>query len=132
MMSWAGGAFGSVQADRPAEEPDTGRMGSEKAKLFAKAELDTLLSGVMTAVEEAGLDLAQGEERGGEGDEASRGDQILDADLEEELEAMLREQDELDREAGQGEQEEPDGEEGETGTSANVVDSSGLKDLMNK
>eukprot|EP01051_Picozoa_sp_SAG22_P019368 SAG22_NODE_3553_length_1646_cov_2.833226_2_plen_81_part_00 len=54
------------------------------------------------------------------------------ADLEEELEAMLREQDELDKEAEQGEQEEPDGEEGENNSCANVVDSFGLKDLMNK
>eukprot|EP01051_Picozoa_sp_SAG22_P029053 SAG22_NODE_10568_length_527_cov_1.238318_2_plen_37_part_01 len=37
-----------MQADRPAEEPETGRMGSEKAKQFVEAELETLLCGVMT------------------------------------------------------------------------------------
>eukprot|EP01051_Picozoa_sp_SAG22_P029165 SAG22_NODE_10672_length_521_cov_1.770142_1_plen_61_part_10 len=61
MMSWAGGAFVSVQAYRPTEEPEIGRVGSEKAKQFAEAELETLLCGVMTAMEEAGLDLAGGE-----------------------------------------------------------------------
>eukprot|EP01051_Picozoa_sp_SAG22_P003812 SAG22_NODE_191_length_15699_cov_19.660192_4_plen_134_part_00 len=80
------------------------------------------------------VDLAEGEASGGEGEAASRGDQIVesDVDLEEELEAMLREQDELDRVMGQGEQDEPDGEEGDTENGANIVDSSGLQDLMNK
>eukprot|EP01051_Picozoa_sp_SAG22_P021234 SAG22_NODE_4608_length_1217_cov_1094.455277_1_plen_82_part_00 len=68
----------------------------------------------------------------GAGEAASRGDQTSDVDLDDELEVMLIEQEELDREAGQGEQEEPDGEEGETENSANVVDSYSLQDLMNR
>eukprot|EP01051_Picozoa_sp_SAG22_P008075 SAG22_NODE_596_length_8727_cov_107.360338_1_plen_93_part_10 len=46
---------------------DSCTQASEKVKLHAEAELELLLCGVMTAVEDAGLDLTEGDGRTGGG-----------------------------------------------------------------